>query len=65
MDTFKNVKAPLPPLKEQEQIVQFIQSQTSKIDQSIRKIEKEVELVQEYRTALISEVVTGKVDART
>jgi hypothetical protein len=38
-----------------------VKIETEKIDSTIYKIEKEIELMQEYRTALISEVVTGKV----
>ncbi len=54
----------LPPLPEQLQIVQYLDKETSKISQSIEKIKKEIELLQEYRTALISEAVTGKIDVR-
>jgi hypothetical protein len=43
------------------QIVQFIETETSKIDSTISKVKKEIELLKEYRTALISEVVTGKI----
>ncbi len=51
----------MPSLNEQNKIVGHIQSETQKIDNTIDKIEKEIELIQEYRTALISEVVTGKI----
>ncbi len=47
-------------IEEQTQIVQYIESETKRIDTTISKIEKEIELLQEYRTALISEVVSGK-----
>lgn len=48
-------------MEEQNQIVQHIETETKRIDGTISKIEKEIELMQEYRTALISEVVTGKI----
>ncbi len=51
----------LPPIEEQKQIVAFIETATAKIDATVAKIEREIELVQEYRTALISEIVTGKI----
>jgi type I restriction enzyme S subunit len=51
----------VPPIEEQKQIVQFIEAETSKIDATAAKIEKEIEYLLEYRTALISEVVTGKI----
>ncbi|MGB7070531.1 MAG: restriction endonuclease subunit S [Pyrinomonadaceae bacterium] len=52
---------PLPPLPEQAEIVDEIKTKTSHIDVTISRVESEVMLMQEYRTALISEVVTGKV----
>lgn len=52
---------PFPPIEEQKEIVEFIESKTNEIDSTISKIEKEIELIKEYRTALISEVVTGKI----
>jgi type I restriction enzyme S subunit len=55
---------PVPPIEEQTAIVRHIQTETQRIDNTISKIEKEIELMEEYRTALISEVVTGKVDVR-
>lgn len=48
-------------IKEQDEIVQYIEIEAKRIDGTISKIEKEIELLQEYRTALISEVVTGKI----
>ena len=50
-----------PVIAEQKQIVQFIEAETNKIDATVAKIEKEIEYLREYRTALISEVVTGKI----
>ncbi|MFH2030879.1 MAG: restriction endonuclease subunit S [Bacteroidota bacterium] len=47
--------------EEQHQIVQHIETETERIDGTISKIEKEIELLAEYRIALISEVVTGKI----
>ncbi len=51
----------LPDENEQNHIVQFIEAETSKIDSTIEKIKKEIGLLEEYRTAIISEVVTGKI----
>lgn len=64
IDSFKGVSIPLPPIEEQTQIVKYIETLTQKIDTTISKIEKEIELLQEYHTALISEVVTGTIDVR-
>lgn len=53
-----------PPLMEQRTIVSHIEKENLKIDTTVLKIQKEIDLLQEYRTALISEVVTGKIDVR-
>ena len=50
--------------KEQIEISDFIRSQEIRIETIISKSQQEIELLKEYRTALISEVVTGKVDVR-
>jgi len=58
------LKLLLPPLGEQKMILYYISEEKAKIDNSIVNIQKEIALLQEYRTALISEVVTGKFDVR-
>ena len=55
---------PLPPLSEQQAIANFLDDKLVKIDKCITVIEKEIKLTQEYRTTLISETVTGKIDVR-
>ena len=60
----RNVRIPVPPFIEQEAIVSHFESETSQINSIISTIEKEISLVQEYRTALIAEAVTGKIDVR-
>ena len=59
-------KVPLPqiPLDEQKRIAEYIEIETSKIDASIPVFEKQIELLKEYRTRLISDVVTGQKDVR-
>lgn len=51
----------LPPYEEQQSIVHYIETETARIDHKIAKTGKLIELLTEYRTALISEVVTGKI----
>ena len=51
-------------LEEQMLIANFINAKTNAIDQTTFKIQKQIELLKEFRTALISEVVTGKIDVR-
>ena len=55
---------PTPPLKEQQQIVEYLDEQTRKIGTTIEKETQRIELLKEYRQSLISEVVTGKIDVR-
>lgn len=50
-----------PDEKEQQEIVDFIKTECTRIDAKMAKTKKLIELLTEYRTALISEVVTGKV----
>ncbi len=63
-ENLENIFIPIPKDDEQNQIVQFIECASDKVAQTIFRIEKEVVLLQEYRTSLISEVVTGKIDVR-
>ena len=51
-------------IEEQQQIVEYLDEQTQKIDSTIEKETQRIELLKEYRQSLISEVVTGKVDVR-
>ncbi len=60
-DDIKNLVGWFPDKDEQQAIVHHIETHTTRIDATISKIEKEIDLLQEYRTALISEVVTGKI----
>jgi type I restriction enzyme, S subunit len=54
-----------PPLDEQERIVGYIEQEQSQINLAISIAEREIDLIKEFRTVLISEVITGKIDART
>ena len=58
------IKFSIPKLEEQNDIVKFIETKTTEIDTIISQTEKEIDLLKEYKTALISEVVLGKVDVR-
>ena len=53
-----------PPLREQSEIVAFIESETAKLDALTAEAERGIELLQERRTALISAAVTGQIDVR-
>ncbi len=51
----------LPNLKEQQQIADYLDTQTAKIDQAIALKTAHIEKLKEYKSVLINDVVTGKV----
>lgn len=63
-DFVKNYPIGLPPVEEQREILEHIQERSAEIDQAITRAQLEIELMREYRTRLISDVVTGHVDVR-
>ena len=54
----------IPPESEQSKISSYLDDESCRVETSISQVEKHIQLLQEYRTALISEVVTGKIDVR-
>lgn len=54
----------LPTKEEQSEIVAYLNDENNRIDNAISKAERQNQLLHEYRTALISEAVTGKIDVR-
>jgi type I restriction enzyme S subunit len=63
-DRFKVIPALVPPLEEQEKIVNNILRETAQLEKVVAKAEHEIALLREYRTRLIADVVTGKLDVR-
>lgn len=61
---YTNIKIPFPPLLEQLMIADYLQSQCLHIEDLIGKAQETVVRLQEYRTAMISAAVTGKIDVR-
>ena len=53
-----------PPVPEQTAIVRYVDHETAVIDAAITRARRQVELIEEYRTRLIADVVTGKLDVR-
>ena len=54
----------VPPLHEQRAIADHLEINTSRIDALVDRIRKAIDHLKEYRTALISAAVTGKIDVR-
>jgi len=63
-EAFNEFLAPCPPKEEQEKIAQFIQQNLDRFDILTKKTNKAISLLKERRAALISAVVTGKIDVR-
>ena len=55
---------PIPPIEEQNAIVEYIESKTNKIDTMIDSLKAEIDRLTEYKQRLISDVVTGQIDVR-
>lgn len=64
MDDIGWMKVLVPPLAEQLLIVEAISRDTKELSSAIEKSEREITLLHEYRTRLIADVVTGKLDVR-
>lgn len=62
-DLFDIVVA-VPPFEEQLKVVEGIDAQTQALNEGSSRIEREITYIQEYRTRLITDVVTGKLDVR-
>ena len=63
-DFVKNYPFALPTKHEQHLILTFVSTRTSGIDAVISRLHREIELLREYRTRLVADVVTGKLDVR-
>ncbi len=64
ISTIRNYVLALPPKPEQDAIVKQIDQSTSKFTELIANAQCEIERLNEYRTRLIADVVTGKLDVR-
>ena len=59
-----NLRVSVPPMQEQEGIANHIERDTADIDTALAPARRQIDLLQEYRTRLIADVVTGKLDVR-
>jgi type I restriction enzyme S subunit len=62
VERISNIFTVIPPLKEQLQITDFLNKEMQKLDLQKAKIKEAIELLKEYRTSLITNAVTGKID---
>ncbi len=63
-DDFYDIRLPVPPREERETIIEYMRMATAKIDNIASGARREITLLREYRTRLIADVVTGKLDVR-
>jgi type I restriction enzyme S subunit len=63
-DEFFKIPIIIPPKDEQQQIIDSISVDTSALTTAIARTEREIALMQEYRTRLTADIVTGKLDVR-
>jgi len=64
MPLFLDFEVPLPPFSEQGVITEYLDREMTKIDRMVVKVEEAIDRLQEYRIALITAAVTGKIDVR-
>ena len=60
----KRTRIPVPPLSEQQDIADYVESETAKLDALVAKVQEAVGRLKELRTALISAAVIGRIDVR-
>ncbi len=63
-DAFREMVSPVPPQAEQRRIVVFLDRHSSMSDDLVARVRVAIARLEEYRAALISAVVTGKIDVR-
>lgn len=64
-DAFGRIQVPFPPMDQQIEIATFIKVESKSTEEAIERAERQIELIKEYRTTLISDAVTGKIDVRS
>jgi type I restriction enzyme S subunit len=64
LDDVKNYVVLLPSRKEQDALVEWIEMESKNVDHAIASSHRKISLLREYRTRLIADVVTGKLDVR-
>ena len=63
-DDFYDIRVPVPPLAEQKRIMAQLDIELAGVKTAISRLEREIELLGEYRTRLVADVATGKFDVR-
>ena len=64
VERIKNLYAPFPPRGEQKAIVANFERNTAPLVTAITRLQREIDLLREYHTRLVADLVTGKLDVR-
>lgn len=63
-ETLNELRLPVPPQSEKIKIVEYLAAETAKVDHMLTKADTVISSLTEYRQALITSAVTGKIDVR-
>jgi type I restriction enzyme S subunit len=63
-DSWSSFGLPIPPQDEQGVISRFLAGELANANNAVSRLEREIELLREYRTRLVADLVTGKLDVR-
>ena len=63
-ELLKSIRIPTPPLDEQDELIQYLDEMTDHIQNAKLQAGSQIKLMNEYRTRLIADVVTGQLDVR-
>jgi type I restriction enzyme S subunit len=63
-EDLKRFQLAIPPAPDQEELLKYVQAETQTLNNALNRLEREITLLREYRTRLVADVVTGKLDVR-
>ena len=63
-DKLSNLPMPYPPAEEQSAIASYLDAETFRIDTLIEHVKQEIALLQEFRSATITDAVLGRIDVQ-
>jgi type I restriction enzyme S subunit len=63
-EDLKRFQIAIPPTLEQQELLKHVQTEILSLSTALKRLEREITLLGEYRTRLIADVVTGKLDVR-
>ena len=63
-DDFYNIRMPVPPIAEQKQIIERLDSELRDLNTIIDRTGREIEFIREYRVRLTADLVLGRLDVR-